>query len=199
MGAFDDLVGRLPIFGGGNLATLALYLLLAMGLVIVFGVIIFYLWKRKKWNLFVEFKIPRSDGRFVDAEWGKGSYNAVRGVVYVKRKGLKKSPMKPFDIKKYIQGKNILTVVQRGVNDYLPVMVDSWIEMQDDETGEEASLLESTTDMSESRAWRIGFERSAKSIYSITSLLDKYAVPISIGLIMVLWAIQFIIIYMKVT
>ena len=46
----------------------------------------YWLYRRRKWNLDVEFKLPRSDGRFISAEWGKGNYDTKRGVVWLKRK-----------------------------------------------------------------------------------------------------------------
>jgi len=75
------------IFG---IAKNALYVLVGVGVLIICGLIIYYFfYKKKNWNLDVEFKIPRSDGRLTFAEWGRGNYDDKRGCVFVKRKGKK--------------------------------------------------------------------------------------------------------------
>ena len=122
----------MPIFGGDTFSSIAsgsqsfVYIAITVAIVGLFalvavGGLCWWLWNRKKWNLKVEVKIPRSDGRFVTAEWAKGSFKAKEGHVLIKRKGVGPAAMEPFDIKKYLQGSNILTVVQVGPEDYLPV------------------------------------------------------------------------------
>ena len=51
------------------------------------GLLIWWSMFRRKSNLKVEIKLPRSDGKIINGEWGKGSYDAVKGVVYIKRPG----------------------------------------------------------------------------------------------------------------
>lgn len=188
--------------GSGGISTLILILMVAgVAIAIIIGVF-YWIFNRKKWNLDLEIKMPRSDGRIINAEYGKGAYDTKRGVVWVKRKGVRKAAMKPFDIKKYLQGDRVLTIIQTGVNEYVPVLPDSYLELVDDKTGEEASLLKILIDrkeLSKDKAWGSVFERDSKNTYTIMNLLREYSVPISIGLIIILWGIQFMILYGKMS
>ena len=93
-----DLFGSIGFGGGGGFMTTALAFI--FGAVVLSGCgfgLWFFLTKKKRWNLRIEFKIPRNirkirmkDGHIkivgtLNKEWGKGHYNAKQGVVYVKR------------------------------------------------------------------------------------------------------------------
>ncbi len=199
-----DFLG--DFFGGGGMFGLSgimgLVITIGFGLAVVGsvgGFAWYMLYKRKQYNLLVEIKIPRSDGRLVDAEWGKAAYSVKRGVVHIKRKGKKPIPMKPFDVKKYLQGSKVLTVVQIGAEQYLPVLQESFLEMEDDITGERAALMTTKIDLSESKAWRNSFERESKSAYTIGSLLKQYLPYIGFGIILFMNFVGFAILYTKVT
>lgn len=188
------------IFGGIGVGGFALIFI--FGLAVLLGVGGFAWWaftKKKNWNLKVEFKLTRSDGRYIGAEWGKGYYDSKRGVVFLKRKGKKAVPMEPFDVKKYLQGTEILTVAQVGMEQYLPVLPDSYLEMEDDTTGEKAAFMKLKVDLSKSKAWRSQFERDAKAAYTIMSLLSQYAQFIGIGIILFMQLVGFAILYSKIT
>ncbi len=94
--------------------------------------IAFVTWNRRRWNLQVEIKLPRSDGRMISAEWGKGYFNSSRGVVFIKRPGFMqpKIPLKIFDPKRYLQGDRLITVVQLSPVDYRPVLPESYLECE---------------------------------------------------------------------
>ncbi len=189
------------IFSGGE-GYLGLVLTIGAWSVVlgtVLGIVIWQVIKKKKWFINCEFKIPRSDGRLINAEWGKASYNAKKGVVLVKRKGIKASPLKPFDVKRYLQGTNVLTVVQIGIKEYLPVLPESFIEMVDDKTGESAAFMKIRIDTTESKSWRASFEREAKNAYSIESLLQQFAPFIGWGIIIFLNFLGFSILYTRIT
>jgi hypothetical protein len=201
MAALGELFGSVGFsgFGGGGIISLILSVIVAG--IALGGVIGFFFWiyhSKRKWFIKVEFKIPRSDGKLVTAEWGKGSYDTARGVVFVKRAKKKPVPMKPFDIKRYLQGTNILTVVQVGIEDYRPVLQESYIEMFDAESGEDAALIKAKIDTTESRAWRSTFEREAKGAYSLMGLLKEHFHIIALGMVIFLWGIQFLILYNRI-
>jgi hypothetical protein len=101
-----------------------------LAFLIFFGLLMFYLANKRKWNLKVEIKLPRSDGRIVNGEWGTGFFHAKRGVVYIKRPGFMqpKIPLKIFDPKRYLQGSDMITVVQLSPVDYRPVLPESFLE-----------------------------------------------------------------------
>lgn len=103
--------------------------LMVLGFVI-FAFIVFFIWNKKRWNLDIEIKLPRSDGKIVQGEWGKGFFNPKRGVVFIKRPSFlsPKIPMKIFDPKRYLQGDKLLTVIQLSSTDYRPVLPQSFLE-----------------------------------------------------------------------
>jgi hypothetical protein len=204
---FNPFGSLLSGFGGGGTMTVIYAIIIGLGGLFIAGFIVWFFWRRSAYNLRVEFKLPRSVkylnagskvepndvSGFIDCDWGKARYDSKTGVVWLKRKGKKAVPMKPFQISRYLQGTNLLTVVQVGAKDYVPVMPESYAIYQD-ENGEEATLLSLRADTTESRAWKNSFEREAKSAYSITSLLQQYAPILAIGLVIILWGIQFIMI-----
>lgn len=185
-------------FGGLGLGNILMMIVVVIMFIGVVGAIIWFIFYKKQWNLKVEVKLPRSDGRLISAEWAKGSYNSKKGVVWIKRKGKKKAPMKPFSVQQYLQGDNLLTVVQVGADDYLPVAPMSYEEVEDDKTGEKAAIINFKTDVSSSKAWKNQFERESKSTYSISSWLRENGQWIGIGLVIFLWGLQFLLLYMKI-
>lgn len=198
-----DAVGFLSGFMGGGSGGMSfgqIAMLIFFGTTVLVGVVGFGWWvmfKKKHWNLKVEFKLPRNDGRFINSEWGKGYYDSKRGVVFLKRKGLKVIAMEPFDVKKFLQGKDVLTVVQVGMEQYLPVLPDCFLQMVDEETGEEAAFMKLKVDLSKSKAWKSQFERDSKSAYTIMGLLSQYANFIGIGIILFMQLVGFAILYTK--
>lgn len=204
--ASDFLGGILGSLGGNSLTGLFFILIIGVFTILICaGILFYFLKKRKSWNIDVEFKIPRSlkqnkdrelDGS-TQAEWGKGAYDSRSGVVWLKRKGVKKVPMKPFDVKRFLQGKKILTVVQVGIEDYKPVLPESYI-MMEDENGVEAALVKIRIDTTSSKAWRNTFEREAKSTYSITNWLRENAMYVGIGLILIMNFVGFAILWSQV-
>lgn len=198
--ALGDLFGGL---GGNLLGGGIMKLIVMMGvLMLILGgifLIFFMMYKnKKKWFLKVEFKIPRSDGRIINAEWGKGTYDAKRGVVFVKRHKKKPVAMKPFDVKRFLQGSDLLTVVQVGIEDYRPVLQESYLDMVDDQTGEEAAIMKARIDTSESKSWKQSFEREAKNAYSIQSLLQQYASYIGFGILFFMIFAGFAVLYGRI-
>ena len=201
-----DLGGNLgELFGGagGGITKFAMFAIWGVVLLVVVGMCLLFIWyiskKKRNWNMKVEIKIPRSDGKLLTAEWGKGSYDNKRGVVWIKRKKKNSDPMKPFDTSKYLQGKeNILTVLQVSVGHYVPILWQSFLEMEDDKTGEEATLGKIIADYSESRSWKNSFEREAKQAYTIMNLLKDYAPLIGVGIILLFNFVGFAILYTKI-
>lgn len=208
MAEFNLFGGLGDAFSGGGISSMIFLIVIALGVMTVCIIIIWWIMRMKQYNLKVEFKLPRSvkytpDSKghvdingisgMVDSEWGKGSYNSNTGVVWLKRKGKKKVAMKPFNLAKYLQGKDLLTVVQIGSTDYIPVIPESYMIFEDEE-GTETSLLNMKADTAESKAWKNSFERDAKKAYSIMGLISQYLPIIGLGLVILLWGIQFILI-----
>lgn len=186
----------------GGLLSLAVYMGIGVAIMGAIAFLFFMIIRnKKKWFLEVEFKIPRADGKIINSEWGKGTYDAKKGVVLVKRPGKKQAAIKPFDVKKFLQGggkKETLTVVQVGIEDYRPVLIESYLEMQDSETGAEAALMDIKIDTTESKAWKESFEREAKQAYSIQSFLQQYAQYIGFSILFFMIFIGFSILWSRV-
>ena len=201
-GFLGNIMGGIGGFGGmfGAFKTVG-YILVSIVILGFCGLVVWFMWKRKRnWNMKVEVKIPRSDGKLMNSEWAKGEYNTDKGVVWIKRKKVKSVPMEPFNASRFLQGnKNILTVVQLAPDHYLPLAYESFEEVYDDKTKQKAVLSKMMSNYSRSKAWKNSFERERKNAFSIKNLLRDYAPYISIGMVIVLWGIQFMVLYMKVT
>lgn len=195
MGTGNELIGRMiPSFGGGGLMDIILAIVLgSLGLAICGGVLWYFLKRKMNWNLRVEFKLPRNikvtsdeDGNEViegtiRKEWGKGYYNAKEGVVYIKRKRKLAVAMKPFNIKEFLSDNDILTVIQVGAEDYRPVLEDSYLNVKDYYTGEEAALINAKIDTSESKAWKSSYERERKATFTLMSWLAANGQVLAFG------------------
>jgi hypothetical protein len=191
--------------GAGTTFTWIIYIVVAIVLILLIGGGIFlYWWTRKRYNLRVEIKMTRSDGKITIGEWGKGQFNAKRGVLYIKRPKLSPIPIKVIDIRRYLQGSDLLTVMQVGPEDYRPVLNDSWTEHiveYEDEKGnvieQKESVLNIKVDSGVNKAWRSAFESASKKAYSLASFLQQYATPISIAIVIIALFVGFAIIWTR--
>lgn len=203
-GGFTSFLGG--FFGGFNFGMIFLIVIIAVFALGIIGGIIWYIYNRIQWNLKVEFKLTRSNGAFSTGEWGKGSFNSRKGVVFVKRKGLSKSKLEPFDIREYIQGSsNILTVTQVGVNTYKPVhpssfetIIDTWTDEKGQIHESEVSVMKVRGDTTQDKAWATSYEREAKNAFSISGFLKEYGGLITMGLILFMQFIGFAVLYAKI-
>ena len=202
---FGEIADKMPFVGSGSggIASNAMYSIIGIVVLALCG---FGLWwflkKRKTWNIKVEFKIPRNikkvktkDGQIkiigtLNKEWGKGFYDAVKGCVFIKRKGKKPVAMKPFDVKQYLSTGNILTVVQTGIEDYRPIRDESYIELKDDD-GADGALVQAIIDTSESKSWKNTFERESKMTYSIKNWIAEHGALVAMGLVLLMNLIGF--------
>jgi hypothetical protein len=194
------------VTAGGSTTLKWIFIIICVVLIVtaIIGFFIFLKWKKNKYNLRVEIKMPRSDGRLVLAEWGKGSFNAKKGVVLIKRDKMKEVAMKVIDIRRYLQGADLLTVIQVGPEDYRPVLNDSWtkhIATYEDELGNKTivkeSILNIKVDTGEYKAWKSSWDSAAKRAYSLQSFLQQFAVPISIAIVLLACFVGFAIIWTR--
>ena len=177
-----------------------------VGLVLILGGMSFWYFK-KRWNLRVEIKLPRSDGKIILGEWGKGMYDAKRGVIHIKREGSKfgSSPMEIVDPKKYLQGDNLITVIQVGPDTYKPVLNKSWtqhdIELINEETGEtklvKEAIINIEIDVGMNKAWKSAWSMAAKKAYSLSSFFTQFQTPIAVGIVVICCFVGFAIIWSR--
>jgi len=190
----DTVSGLIP--QGSSVMLLLLIGIVMTVLAVIICFIGFLIWNKKRWNLQVEIKLPRSDGRIVNGEWGKGYFNSKRGVVFIKRPGgifQPKIPLKIFDPKRYLQGDRLITVVQLSPIDYRPVLPESFLEHTvdyiDDKTGEvskvKESILEIKCDEGHSKAWQQAFDAASKQAYSLKSFIQQFQTPIAIAIVLI--------------
>lgn len=193
--AWSDVVGSIS-GSSGNILGLALLTVFVGGLgvlLLIGGIVWWYM--RKRWNLRVEIKLPRSDGKIVQGEWGKGYYNSKRGVVFIKRPGMRGGaiPIKIFDVRKYLQGKDILTVIQLSPEDYRPVLPKSFLyhdrKYIDKNTGKEYTIKEAIIDIEidygKNKSWKTAFDAASKQAYSLSTFFTQFQTPIAIAIVLV--------------
>lgn len=154
--------------------------------------------KRKKWNMTVGINMARSDGLITNWEKGKGHYNATEGVVSIKRKGLKPYAMKPFDVRKYLKGKNHLEVLQIAPDDHIPIDPQSYTKVYDEDSGEEKAVVKLRTDLGDRRQWAFNAAKNAKNWFTLGKWLDQHWKAIEIGIIIFCMFIGFVALYSKI-
>lgn len=180
---------------GSSIGLMILIGSLMVVVLVIISIIGFFTWQRKRWNLQVEIKLPRSDGKIINAEWGKGYFDSKRGVVFIKRPGFlsPKIALKIFDPKRYLQGDRLLTVIQLSPVDYRPVLPESYLELEveyeDEKTGEitivKESVLNIKCDTGHSKAWQQAFDAASKQAYSLRSFMQQFQTPIAIAIVLV--------------
>jgi hypothetical protein len=180
----------------GTIQTGGMYMALLIGggliVLILVGLVIWMVFMKKKWNLKVEFKMVRSDGRIVIPEWGKGNYDQKQGIIYIKRRKKKAEGLKAKRLDKYLQGSSMITVVGNPGNWRL-VIPDTYLELQDEETGEVASVINLKSDMKDDKLWATHFERDALSTFSVQSFMAQYGQYLGFALLLIITIIgQFV-------
>ncbi len=216
MGIWDDVVGSVTAGTGGSLWTFVLIIIGVFIGLLLLGVAAWWWFFKKKWNLKAEIKLTRSGGRLTNAEWGKAYFNAKRGVVFVKRPGImqRATPIKIFDIRKYIQGDNIVSFIQVSPDELIPILNDSWEEYEEDEpmkdtkgniikdgegnpVYEKAAILNIKIDTGLNKAWRAAWSQAAKQAYSLKSFFTQFQTPIAIAIVIIAVFVGFAIIWSR--
>lgn len=213
--AIEDVVSGI----GSGVGSTAKILLLSVGVGVAALILLIgggiYWWTKKRWNLKVEIKLPRSDGKLIHGEWGKGFYDAKKGAVFIKRKGMgfKSIAMETFDVKRYLQGTDLLTVIQVSPEDYRPVLSESWSEYKtekiDKKTGEivkddkgniiweKFAIINIVIDKGLNKAWKSAWENVAKRAYSLQSFFQQFQTPIAIAVVIIAVFVGFAIIWTR--
>lgn len=179
----------------GVVGLIILLIVFGIAALLIVGVIGFFIWNKKRWHIKVEIKLPRSDGKIINGEWGKGYFNSKQGVVYIRRPGFmqKKIPLKIFDPKRYLQGADMMTVIQLSPVDYRPVLPKSFqeyeVEYVDEKTKKKYLVKESVMniecDTGASKAWQTAFEAAAKKAYSLQSFMTQFQTPLAIAIVLI--------------
>ncbi len=196
MATTGDFLGPLKELGYSAITWI---IIVIIGIIILVGLGFLgrYFYKKKKWNLRVEVKLPRSDGKIIGSEKAKGYFNAREGIVDIKRKGMKVVGTKPFDVRKYLQGTNYLEVIQIGPEEYIPILPKSYTKITNEKDGKIKALLEIEADLGKQRTWKTYFERVAKDRFTLSGFLDKHWRAIEMGILFFVIFLGFAIIWMR--
>lgn len=204
MAGFDNVIGPIMSAGQGMMTWIIIGIVVIVVLLIGGGGLTYHFWNKKRWNLRIEFKIPRSDGQIIMGEWGKGLWNAKRGVVYLKRNKMATVPMKVVNITRYLQGSDLMTVIQVGPQDYRPVLNDSWTEHiveYEDEKGnvieQKEAIINIKADTGLNKPWKSAWEAASKTAYSISTFLTQFQTPIAVAIVIIACFVGFAIIWTR--
>lgn len=203
---FGNVISNIGSSGTSVFLWIAIIIAVIVVLILIFGGLGWYYWNNKRYNLKVEIKKPRSDGKIILGEWGKGLFNAKRGVLIIKRKGSKQVPIKVVDIRKYLQGEDLITVIQVAPEDFRPVLNDSWTEYiteyEDEDTKQtitvKESILNIRVDSGLNKAWKSAWDAASKRAFSLQSLLNQFQTPIAIAVVIVAVFVGIAILWTKV-
>lgn len=192
-GLFNNLFGSLRSF-----ETVILWLFIG-AVVIILGLFVgLKLRNRKRFNIPLIIITPRSDGRVVEINSGKGGFfksKAVGGITSfrVKRKGIKTAEIPPPESTYLSAPGRTLILAQKGVDDYEPVLPESLNRVQTPD-GQTFPILKLKAKNQEATAWSYDIEESAKRRFTFASFWDKYQVLITL---FVFIFILFLILYIQ--
>ena len=194
MASINELIGNL----GWSVLT---WVLVAVGVVIVIlllGSIGWWAYKKKKWNLRVEIKMPRSDGKLILSEKAKGHYDANAGIVDIKRKKMRAVGMKPFDVRSYLQGSDFLEVHPKSYEKFTTIYkyTDKKTK-QEKEEERDYYTMKFVADIDKRKTWKTYFERTAKDRFTLLGFLSKHWRAIEISIIIFVMFLGFAIIWMR--
>lgn len=227
MAELGSVVSSVVPKAGNVLGIMIWVVIIFLVVAVVLGSLWYWGYRKRKWNLKVEIKLPRSDGKIINGEWGQGFYDAKRGVVLIKRpgRGSKPIPMKIFDVRKYLQGTDLMTVIQIGPEDFRPVLNDTFsthiVQYEDldkpilDGDGKpvldgegnptyeiiemKEAIINIKTDTGKNKAWRVAYEEASKQAYTISSILRQYQTPIAIGIVVICCFVGFAVLWGKLS
>jgi len=175
--SLDSLVFSLKKMG-------MLTLIIGGGLIILFligGVIWFKRYQKKKWFLKVILKMPRNNGKTINTEIAKGYWDARKATLWVRRENKKKFFVKLDDIRKYLQGNEVIELEGSGV-DWKPILFESYLELIDEKTGQKASIMNYSMDFSTDSNWAIASEREFINTFSLSDAIQKFGQYIAMGI-----------------
>lgn len=189
---------------GSKAITIGIWVVVIIIILAIVITLLIWSQRRKKWNLKVIVKLPRA-GQLIFGEFAKGHYDVKAGIVDIKRKRLKAVGMKPFDVKRFLQGNKILEVLQVGATDFIPIDPKSYEtlteEYKDDEgkvkTAKHVLFEMFTDDSLKRKTWKNYMERSAKDRFTLLGFLDKHWRAIEISIIMFVIFLGFSIMWIR--
>ena len=176
--------------------------IVAIGLVVLVGAVWISLWayKRKKWNLRLEIKLARSDGRLMLSDKARGYWDAGNGWIVVKRKGYKKVMTHPIDPKKWLKGSNFATLIQVGPEDFIIADENSYTILYDESDIQQTkpiALMSIIADVGKRKTWKNYTERMGKNAFTLKGWMDKHQLAVTLGIVIFCIFLGFAILWMR--
>ncbi|HEA46180.1 MAG TPA: hypothetical protein ENH99_00140 [Candidatus Pacearchaeota archaeon] len=198
--AFDvNSIGEI-VWGIAKWFILGAIVLIVLGAVI-WGLVWYF--QRKKYFLKVSVKLPRSGGS-IFGEMAKGHYDVKAGIVDIKRKGVKPVAMKPFDLRRFLQGDNFLEVLMLSPTDFIPIdpnsytiVTEKYINNSGEEVKTKHSVFEIVTDNLKRKTWKNYTERATKARFTLVGFLDQHWRAIELGILVFIIFIGFMVLWMR--
>lgn len=189
MGLFDALTSN-PENGGAVASVLSKAQSLILAVVIllfvltVAGIIFWRKKQAKRYNIPLIIITTRSDGRVTEIDMsGKGAYEKSKSVggitsFKIKRPGIAITQIPP-PPSKYLMGANrVLMLVQKGVDDYEPVLPESLTRVRTADN-RYVQILDLKAINQDATAWAFDIEETAKKAFTFTSFWDKHQILVS--------------------
>lgn len=181
------VIKGIPIFAIGLIVIVVVGLLIGLAI---------WQYKRKKWNMKIRVKLPRSDGKIILDDDAKGYWDADNGWIVIKRKGYKPVQTKPIDPKKWLKGKDVVTVIQVGPEDYIIATEDSY-KIVKDENGNDIAIMDVVADVGKRKTWRNYTERMGKRTFTIKRFWDEHQGQIILAIVVFVIFLGFAILWMR--
>jgi len=205
-------------FGGGltdvasSVLTWVIWIALGGGVLIFVAILGRFYKKSKEYNIPITIWIPRSDNKIVDELSAKGGYfksAAVGGITSfrIKRKGASVVEMPPPESRFLVGLSRHLYLVQKGVDDYEPVLPESFMTVETDKTykiiknGKELvkpvrkAVVNLKCKNQDATAWAFDNEENAKRRFTFGNIWDKYKDLIQIAVFALITIIACIIVW----
>ncbi len=173
---------------------IGLIVIVVLGLAIWASV---FFYKKKKWNMSLTLKLPRSNGKLILTERAKGFWDATNGWIVIKRKGYKKVTSRPIDPKEWLSGKDQATLIQVGPEDFIIAREDSYSIVKDSVTGKEVALMDIIADVGKRKTWKNYTERMGKGVFTLSDWAKRHEVAITIAIVIFIMFLGFAVLWMR--
>ncbi|MFW6130496.1 MAG: hypothetical protein ACOC56_04855 [Atribacterota bacterium] len=191
-----DLAGSFGALIGGTLSIL-IKVLVGIAFLALIGGLLYWRKKKKSYNIPVTIWIPRSDGKIIDEIEGIGGYFRIKqkegGYVTVfrlKRKGMSTTEIPP-PASKFLVGLNRhLYLIQKGVDDFEPVLPESFRYINT-EKGKRIAITNLKCINQDATAWVEDNRENAKKRFTLHGFWDRYKdfIQMSVFLFIVMIAV----------
>lgn len=169
-------------FSTGGISNTLMIILGWVGGAVVFITLLIFAFRfsknKKSYNIPVTIWIARSDNKVVDEIVARGGYfktKPVGGITTfrVKRKGVPIAEIPPPDSKFLVGLSRHLYLIQKGMDDFEPVLPESFLEVVT-EKGEKLNVVELKCINQDATAWKFDNENSAKQRFTLFGFWEKY-------------------------